>query len=145
MAMAGTYLGLVTGGLEETRAHLMRRHYSHSGASLSSHAVLQHRFGTLWANVERTRRLIYHAASAGDAGHSEALPALLSAKAEVATCAVDVLNECMTLLGGIGYREGTSMQRRLRDARAAHVMAPTTDILRTWTGRALLGLPILGD
>jgi hypothetical protein len=28
---------------------------------------------------------------------------------------------------------------------AAHLMSPTTDLLRTWTGRALLGLPILGE
>lgn len=145
MAMAGTYLGIVAGGLDEARAHLQQRRHNHTGATLSSNTVLQHRLGTLWAEVERTRRLIYYAAAAGDAGLDEALPALFSAKAEAATCATNVLNECMTLLGGIGYRESSSMQRRLRDARAAHVMAPTTDILRTWAGRALLGLPILGD
>jgi isovaleryl-CoA dehydrogenase len=37
------------------------------------------------------------------------------------------------------------VERHLRDARAAHVMSPTTDILRTWTGRALLDIPILGS
>jgi alkylation response protein AidB-like acyl-CoA dehydrogenase len=31
----------------------------------------------------------------------------------------------------------------LRDARAAHVMSPTTDLLKTWVGRALLGQPLL--
>jgi len=36
------------------------------------------------------------------------------------------------------------MERHLRDARASHVMSPTTDILRTWTGRALLDVPLLG-
>jgi hypothetical protein len=33
----------------------------------------------------------------------------------------------------------------LRDARAVHVMAPTTDTLRTWIGRTLLDQPLLGD
>lgn len=70
---------------------------------------------------------------------------LTSAKAEVAQCAVEVTNEAMTLVGGIGYRDRSPLERHLRDARAADVMSPTTDILRTWTGRAVLGLPLLGE
>jgi alkylation response protein AidB-like acyl-CoA dehydrogenase len=68
---------------------------------------------------------------------------LCSAKAEVAECAVEVVNEAMTLLGGKGYAAESLVHRLLRDARAAHVMAPTTDLLRTWTGRALLDVPLL--
>jgi hypothetical protein len=33
--------------------------------------------------------------------------------------------------------------RLLRDAQAAHVMSPTTHLLRTWLGRSMLGLPML--
>jgi len=106
---------------------------------------LQHRLGTLWAYVERTRRLIYHAAIAGDKGDTDAVTLILAAKAEVAHCAVDVVNEAMTLAGGIGYRENSLLGMYLRDARAAHVMSPTTDILYTWLGRALLDQPILSD
>jgi alkylation response protein AidB-like acyl-CoA dehydrogenase len=50
----------------------------------------------------------------------------------------------LTLCGGKAYQAGGPLERCLRDARAVHVMSPTTDLLRTWTGRALLGLPILG-
>ena len=95
--------------------------------------------------MERTRRLIYHAAVQGDTGEPDAVIALLSAKAEVADCVVHVVNEAMTLTGGIAYRENANLGRHLRDARAAYVMAPTTDLLRTWTGRLLLGLPLLGE
>lgn len=145
MAMAGTYLGIAGAALEEASNHLRTRHYTHSGAALSQQSVLQHRLGTLWAMVERTRRLVYFAAEAGDAGEPDALPALMSAKAEVAQCAVQVVNEAMTLCGGIAYGDNSRLGRLLRDARAADVMAPTTDILRTWVGRFLLDLPILGD
>ena len=82
---------------------------------------------------------------AADAGADDALIALCAAKAEVADCATQVVNESMTLLGGKGYANDSRIQRMLRDARAAHVMSPTTDILRTWTGRALLGLPLLAE
>lgn len=146
VAMAGTYLGIAASAVEEVRQHLRERRYSHTGGSLGEQTVLQHRLGVIWAAVERTRLLVHDAASKGDMAHPEALPALCSAKAEVADCAVSVVNEALTLMGGRGYsEESSSLFRYLRDARAAHVMSPTTDILRTWTGRALLGLPLLGE
>jgi isovaleryl-CoA dehydrogenase len=37
------------------------------------------------------------------------------------------------------------VERLFRDSRAARVMAPTTDALHDFTGRALCGLPLLGD
>ncbi|HWM87227.1 MAG TPA: acyl-CoA dehydrogenase family protein [Kofleriaceae bacterium] len=145
MAMAGTYLGVAGAAVEEATAHLSRRTYAHSGGKLSHHQVVQHRLGSLWAQVQRTRRLIYWAAAEADERGALALPALCSAKAEVADCVVQVVNEAMTLCGGSVYRDGSRLERLLRDGRAAHVMAPTTDILRVWAGRALLGLPLLGD
>lgn len=143
-AMAGTYLGIAEAALNEATAHLKLRHHAHSGRSLAHEPVLQHRLGVLWAQVQATRRLVYWAAEEADAGGAEAMPALASAKAQVGDVAVAVTNEAMTLVGGIGYRDRSALERHLRDARAAHVMSPTTDILRTWTGRAVLGIPLLG-
>ncbi|WP_091763514.1 acyl-CoA dehydrogenase family protein [Blastococcus aurantiacus] len=145
MAMAGSYLGVAQASLDEATAHLTRRAHGHTGRRLATEPILQHRLGELWAQVERTRRLVYWAAEEGDAGGPKALLGLTAAKAEVAKCAVEVTNEAMTLVGGIGYRDRSPLERHLRDARAAEVMSPTTDILRTWTGRAALGLPLLGD
>ena len=145
MAMAGSYLGVAQASLDEATAHLGRRAHAHTGRRLAAEPVLQHRLGELWAQVERTRRLVYWAAEEGDSGGPSALLGLTAAKAEVARCVVEVTNEAMTLVGGIGYRDRSSLERHLRDARAAEVMSPTTDILRTWTGRAALGLPLLGD
>ncbi len=145
MAMAGSYLGVAQASLDEATAHLGRRAQAHTGRRLAAEPILQHRLGELWAMVERTRRLVYWAAEEGDAGGPKSMAGLSAAKAEVARCAVEVTNEAMTLVGGIGYRDRSPLERHLRDARAADVMSPTTDILRTWTGRAALGLPLLGD
>lgn len=144
-AMAGTYLGVSEAALREATDHLKRRSYDHSGRRLADMTVLQHRVGELWAVVERTRRLLYYAGSEGDEEGERALPALCAAKADVAECVVHVVNEAMTMMGGISYGEKGRMGRLLRDARAAHVMAPTTDVLRLWTGRAVLGQPLLAD
>jgi alkylation response protein AidB-like acyl-CoA dehydrogenase len=143
-AMAGTYLGIAQAAFEEARASLSARTYALGASELRGEPVLQHRLGELWAVVERSRRLIYWACEEVERGGASALPAIFSAKAEVAGCAVTVVNEAMTICGGNGYRDGGRLERALRDARAAHVMSPTTDLLRTWTGRTLLEVPLLG-
>lgn len=145
MATSGTYLGIAQAALDAARAHLAVRRHSHTGRPLAAEPILQHRVATLWANVQRTRALVRWAADEAEHGGPDAIAALTTAKAEVADCAVTVANEAMTLVGGIGYRDRSPAERHLRDARAAHVMSPTTDVLRTWAGRALLDLPLLAE
>lgn len=144
LAMAGTYLGVAASAVEEARDNLKRRHYSHSGDALGDQTVLQHRLGVLWSRVEQIRRLVYHAAHSHDSGADDATLKVLAAKAETDTAVIDVVNQAMTIAGGVAYREGARLQRLLRDARAAPVMSPTTDLLRVWLGRALLDRPLLG-
>lgn len=143
IAMAGTYLGVAQAALDETLRHVRTRSHSTSGETLASVASNQMAIAQMWARVERTRQWIYHAAHAGDVGQPDALPLLLTSKAEAADAAVWVANEAMTLCGGIAYRENSTLARLLRDARASHVMSPTTAMLRQWTGRALLDQPLL--
>lgn len=145
MAMAGTYLGISQTAFDEASNHISERTFAHSGATLAQVSILQHRLGSLWTSLERTRRLVYFAATEADEDGPVALPALCGAKADVAECVVRVVNDAMTLCGGIAYRNQSRLGQLLRDARAAHVMAPTTDILLTWAGRAVLGQPLLGD
>jgi len=138
-AMAGVYVGLAQSALDAAIDHLKTRRYAHSGESLADVELLQHRVGQLWMAVERSRLLLYHAARLGDLGSPDALTAILAAKADAAHTAVDTANNAMTLCGGSAYRENGVLARLLRDARASHVMAPTTDMLTTWTGRSALG------
>ena len=141
-AMAGTYLGIAGAALDLAIDHLKRRRYAHSGAVLADAPVLQHRIAELWVDIAKTRLLIQEAARLGDSGHPSGMVHIMMSKAEVAETAVRVTNEAMTLMGGIAYGENAQLARLLRDARAAHVMAPTTDILKLWTGRAILDQPL---
>lgn len=143
MAMAATYVGIARAAFEEARQHVGTRRYAHSGELLGAAPVVSHRLGELWIAVESTRRLVHGAAEQGDTGAPGALSAILAAKAAAADAAVHVANEAMTLCGGAAYRDNSRLARILRDARAGHVMAPTTDILKQWLGRSLLDLPLL--
>jgi alkylation response protein AidB-like acyl-CoA dehydrogenase len=143
MGMAGTYLGVAQAALDYTLHHLRTRIHTHSGESLAQNPIIQHRVAELWTAVEKTRLLIYQAGQLGDLGDSQALISILASKADIADTVVWVVNESMSLCGGIAYRENDLLAKLLRDARASHVMAPTTDMLKTWAGRTLLGVPLL--
>lgn len=144
-AITGAYLGLARAALEEIKAHLMQREFSFSGNTLASSSVIQHQVGILWAKYARTRALIYYSTQSYDKGLSNAQLDLFSSKAEVADTVIDIVNEGMTLCGGSVYREDSNLNRMLRDARAAHIMSPTSDMLRIWTGRSILEQPLLTD
>jgi isovaleryl-CoA dehydrogenase len=143
IAMAATYVGIAQAAVDLTIAHLRERAYSPFAENLADAPVLQHRISAMWTMVERSRLLLHAAARLGDLGDSGALLRILACKADAAETAVAVTNEAMTLGGGIAYRENSEIARLHRDARAGHVMSPTTELLRLWHGRALLGLPLV--
>lgn len=143
MAMAGTYLGIAHAAVEATGQHLRSRRFSHTGESLADVDALQARYAAMWIALEKTRGLLREAAAKGDAAHPDALSYILACKADAGETAVQLANEAMTLCGGMAYRENSRLAQMLRDARASHVMSPTTDLLKLWLGRALLGVPLL--
>jgi alkylation response protein AidB-like acyl-CoA dehydrogenase len=51
----------------------------------------------------------------------------------------------MKICGGSAFRKELGIERHFRDARAARVMAPTTDVLFDFIGRSLLGLPLIDE
>jgi len=58
---------------------------------------------------------------------------------------VRVTDEAMRVCGGAAFRKELGIERCFRDARAARVMAPTTDALLDFVGRALCGLPLFDE
>lgn len=143
IGMAGAYLGLAQAAFDAAKKHVLKRHYSHNGESLAEVSTIQHRIAEMGLALEKCRGLVYQAAYCGDIGDANAMTLILMAKADSADLAVKLSNEAMTCCGGMAYRENSDLARMLRDARAAHVMSPTTDLLKLWTGRLLLDLPLI--
>ena len=48
----------------------------------------------------------------------------------------------MRVCGGAAFRREVGVERIFRDSRAANVMAPTTDQLYDFIGKAVCGLPV---
>ena len=76
-------------------------------------------------------------------GREEAALRVLEVKAAAGEAAIDVTDLAMKVCGGAAFRKELGIERRFRDARAARVMAPTTDALLDFVGRAINGLPLL--
>ncbi len=143
MAMSAVYLGIARAALDLTVEHLKTRRTPDTNGTLSDVPELQLELAEMWSAVTACRHLVHDAARRGDEGDPAALPSLYMSKAAAAEMVVAVTNQAMTLCGGIAYRENAHLARLLRDARASHVMAPTTHMLKQWTARTLLDLPLL--
>jgi alkylation response protein AidB-like acyl-CoA dehydrogenase len=94
-------------------------------------------------HTDRTRALVDDAVAAVGAGRADAQLLVLEVKAAADEAAAEVADLAMAACGGAAFRKELSLERRFRDSRAARVMAPTTDALLDFVGRALCGLPLL--
>ena len=67
---------------------------------------------------------------------------ILGLKAACAEMAIEVTDAAMRVCGGAAYSRHLPLELVFRDARAAAVMAPTTDILVDLLGKSLTGRPL---
>jgi alkylation response protein AidB-like acyl-CoA dehydrogenase len=75
-------------------------------------------------------------------GREDVMLRVLESKAAVGESATYVLDTAMRVCGGAAFRKDVGVERRFRDARAGTVMAPTTDQLYDFIGKAMCGLPV---
>jgi alkylation response protein AidB-like acyl-CoA dehydrogenase len=71
----------------------------------------------------------------------DAMLGVLGSKAVASEAAVTITDEAMRACGGAAFARHLSIERNFRDARAASIMAPTTDILYDFIGKAMAGIP----
>jgi isovaleryl-CoA dehydrogenase len=138
-------LGLMEATAAETAAHLSTTQLEHLGQSLAQQPTVRLDFARLRLAVDSARALLQDALLALETGRPEAMLRVLEVKAAAGEAALTVTELAMKLCGGAAFRKELGIERRFRDARAARVMAPTTDALLDFIGRATLGLPLLED
>lgn len=140
---AGFSLGLMESVTAETGQHLGSTRLEHLGQSLVQQAIPRHGYARMRLETDRTRAFLHDTLDAVERGRPDAMLRVLEVKAAAAESAVEVTDLAMKLCGGAAFRKELGIERRFRDARAARVMAPTTDALLDFVGRAIAGLPLL--
>jgi alkylation response protein AidB-like acyl-CoA dehydrogenase len=145
LCSAAMSAGLIRRLSEETATHLQRTHFKDLGQSLAQQVQPRAQLAQLRIEADRTWALITAALDAVDEGSEDAQLLVLEVKAAAGEAAADAADLALRAGGGAAFRKESVVERLFRDSRAARVMAPTTDALRDFIGRALLGLPLLGE
>jgi alkylation response protein AidB-like acyl-CoA dehydrogenase len=136
-------LGLLEATTAETATHLKSTRLAHLDRSLAEQPTVRLDFARMRLETDRTRALLLDTLTALETQRADAMLRVLEVKAAAAESALLVTDLAMKVCGGAAFRKELGIERRFRDARAARVMAPTTDALLDFVGRATLGLPLL--
>jgi isovaleryl-CoA dehydrogenase len=140
---ASASVGLMQGVTAETIKHLTGTRLQHLDQSLAQQLPARIKLATMQIQTDRTRTLVADAVSAVEQGRPDAQLLVLEAKPAADESAALVADLAMAACGGAAFRKELGIERRFRDSRAARVMAPTTDALLDFVGRALCGLPLM--
>jgi alkylation response protein AidB-like acyl-CoA dehydrogenase len=130
------------GAVGRTVAHSAATRHSDTGASLADLPTIRSYIARMSVKSGMAGTLLDDTVSALTANRADAMLRVLSCKAGAAEAATEVLDLAMRVCGGAAFRKEVGVERMFRDARAAGVMAPTTDVLYEFIGRALTGLPL---
>ncbi|MDQ1397289.1 MAG: hypothetical protein QOG64_2548 [Acidimicrobiaceae bacterium] len=136
-------LGLMEAVTTETGVHLTTTRLEHLDQTLIEQPLVRVDYARMRIQTDSIRSLLEDTLSALESGRGDAMLRVLEIKAAAAEAAIAVTDLAMKLCGGAAFRKDVGIERRFRDARAARVMAPTTDALLDFVGRAIGGLPLL--
>ncbi len=140
---AACSLGICDTAIAKAGEHLTSARLEHLDQSLAEQPLPRYRFGRMKITADAAGALVDDACVALSSGRADAPLRMLQSKAVAAEAALTVTDEAMRIGGGAAFRHDIGIERHFRDARAASVMAPTTDALHDMIGRALCGLPLL--
>lgn len=135
-------LGLMEAAIARSIAHATGTKLEHLGTTLADSPVTRGHIARMRIQTDAVRGLLQDTIAALESGRPDASLRVLESKALAADTATAVLDLAMRVCGGAAFRKETGVERFFRDARAATVMAPTTDVLHDFIGRALCGLPL---
>jgi len=135
-------LGIAESAIEKTARHATAARFEHLDQSLADQPVNRHHIARMRLLADQARGLLLDTLAAVEAGRQDAMLRVLEVKPAASEAAVAVTDLAMRVCGGAAFRREVGVERNFRDARAATVMAPTTDALYDFIGRAVCGLPL---
>jgi alkylation response protein AidB-like acyl-CoA dehydrogenase len=136
-------VGLMEAVMAETGTHVTATRLEHLDQTLADQPLVRVDHARMRVGTDQAAALLADTLNALEAGREDATLRVLEVKAAAGEAAIAVTDLAMKVCGGAAFRKELGLERRFRDARAARVMAPTTDALLDFVGRAINGLPLL--
>ncbi|PLY09063.1 MAG: acyl-CoA dehydrogenase [Arcobacter sp.] len=141
IGLGAVYTGVALNACNTIIEYSMDRKYSDESA-LCNIPTVQNHIAEIFTKATSAKHFTLAAAKSGANGDADALAQIISARLNASDMAVEVCNKAMKIGGGTAYAKRITIERLLRDAYAAQVMAPSTDVLSIWLGKALTNQPI---
>ncbi|PYS52713.1 MAG: acyl-CoA dehydrogenase [Acidobacteria bacterium] len=136
-------IGIAEAAFATTVAHTSSAKFEHLNETLASGVPgIRARLARMRLNLDSARAYLDHTLTRIDKASDDRMLYVLGCKATSAEMALNVTDEAMRACGGAAFSRDLSLERNFRDARAASVMAPTTDGLYDFIGKAIAGLPL---
>jgi alkylation response protein AidB-like acyl-CoA dehydrogenase len=139
LGSAACSVGIAGAALVAAIDHAGGARLEHLGSTLADVPGVRARLAQARIRHAETRAYLYAVAEDIERAAPDALLGVLALKAAAAEMAVEVTELCLRIGGGSAYSKYGPLERHFRDARAASVMAPTTDLLHDFLGKALCG------
>ena len=139
---AGHAVGTMEAATAKTVAHVSATRFEHTGQSLADLPTVRAYVARMQVKTLQSRALLLDTLDAMENAHPDAQLKVLAVKAAAGEAVTEVTDLAMRVCGGAAFRREVGVERHFRDARAATVMAPTTDVLYDFIGRAVCGLPL---
>ncbi|HEX6885890.1 MAG TPA: acyl-CoA dehydrogenase family protein [Planctomycetota bacterium] len=139
---AACSLGLMESMTARTTAHVASTRFAHLDSSLAQLPTVRAYLARMRITTDMTRALLHDTLEALAGQRADVSLRVLEAKAAAGEGANQVGDLAMRVCGGAAFRRDVAVERPFRDARAATVMAPTTDALYDFIGKALTGLSL---
>lgn len=137
MLIASCSIGMMDGALARAIAHISRSRFAESGSSLADLPTIRAYLARASIRADQARALRDNTLAALATPGPNTLLRVLQNKASAAEAALEVTDTAMRICGGAAFRKEAGIERLFRDARAASIMAPTSDVLFDQIGTAL--------
>jgi len=143
IGVAAVSLGIAGAAFQFSSAHVTGRKYEHAaGITLAAIPRVQFLAAEMALELRSARAYLAETIRRAGAGDPETMLDVLGIKEKAAEAALAITSRAMTLGGGSAYGKRGGLERVFRDAQAASVMAPSTDVLKEFLGKACLGVPL---
>jgi len=139
---ASCYLGIMDAATKKAAAHVAKTRFAHLGQSLADLATIRAYLARMRLKTDMVRGLLRDTLDALEETREDAQLRVLEVKAGAGEMATEVTDLAMRVCGGAAFRKEVGLERHFRDARAATVMSPTTDLLYDFIGKAAAGMPL---
>ena len=136
-------LGICRATVGATVSHLKTAQFEHMGASLGeSLPTLRNALAAMAIETDQLGAFVDDVISHLEKPGDLTVLRVLESKSAAGEAAIAVTSAAMRACGGAAFSKQLSVDRFFRDAHASAVMAPTSDVLREFIGKALLGIPL---